>query len=87
MGNALDNDTVNGDPCPSRHYAYGGDSCDAVNGGPGPVVDPLTGVVSVPAGTPAATYDDRVSSLRESESDELRYGDDYGCGEAAPIVR
>ncbi|NOT88230.1 MAG: DUF11 domain-containing protein [Lysobacter sp.] len=56
-GNAYTNDTLNGVPVNVADIT-GSVTTPAtpINGGPVPVLDPQTGNVSVPAGTPAGTY-------------------------------
>lgn len=57
VGNVYDNDTINGVVVdPSRVTGTVTTPATALNGGPVPVLDPATGIVSVPAGTPAGTY-------------------------------
>ncbi|NCT70393.1 MAG: DUF11 domain-containing protein [Xanthomonadaceae bacterium] len=56
-GNAYDNDVINGvvvDPAAITGTVT--TPATSINGGPVPVMDPASGVVSVPAGTPAGTY-------------------------------
>jgi large repetitive protein len=57
VGNAYTNDTLNGVAVNVADIT-GSVTTPAtpINGGPVPVLDPLTGNVSVPAGTPAGTY-------------------------------
>jgi uncharacterized repeat protein (TIGR01451 family) len=56
-GNAYDNDVINGVVVdPSRVTGTVTTPATSINGGPVPVMDPASGVVSVPAGTPAGTY-------------------------------
>ncbi|KAF1726705.1 hypothetical protein CSC78_03890 [Pseudoxanthomonas japonensis] len=56
-GNAYDNDVINGVAVdPSRITGTVTTPATSINGGPVPVMDPASGVVSVPAGTPAGTY-------------------------------
>ena len=55
--NAFANDTLNGVPVvPSAITASITSPAAPINGGPVPVLDPVTGLVNVPAGTPAGTY-------------------------------
>lgn len=55
--NAFANDTLNGVPIvPSTITASITSPATPVNGGPVPVLDPATGLVDVPAGTPGGTY-------------------------------
>ncbi|MEP4783106.1 MAG: hypothetical protein ABJX46_00130, partial [Erythrobacter sp.] len=55
--NALTNDTFNGSPATTSTVAINITApATPVNGGSVPVLDPLTGLVDVPAGTPADTY-------------------------------
>lgn len=55
--NAFANDTLNGAPVvPSAITATVTSPATPINGGPVPVLDPATGLVDVPAGTPAGTY-------------------------------
>ena len=55
--NAFANDTLNGVPVvPSAITATITSPAAPVNGGPVPVLDAATGLVDVPAGTPAGTY-------------------------------
>lgn len=56
-GNAYDNDVINGSPVDTAKIT-GSVTVPAVaiNGGLVPLLDPATGIVSVPAGTPAGTY-------------------------------
>ena len=55
--NAFVNDTLNGAPVVvSAITATVTASATPINGGPVPVLDPATGLVDVPAGTPAGTY-------------------------------
>jgi hypothetical protein len=58
VGNAVDNDELNGNLTNIDEVDITVlDPADPVNpGDPVPVLDPLTGIVSVPAGTPADTY-------------------------------
>ena len=56
-GNAYANDTLNGqavDPADITGTVL--TPATPINGGPVPVLDPATGIVSVPPGTPAGTY-------------------------------
>ena len=56
-GNAYDNDVINGVVVdPSRVTGTVTTPATSINGGPVPMMDPASGVVSVPAGTPAGTY-------------------------------
>ena len=56
-GNAYDNDVINGVVVdPTRVTGTVTTPATSINGGPVPVMDPASGVVSVPAGTPAGTY-------------------------------
>jgi len=56
-GNAYDNDTLGGAPVdPADITGRVVTPATPVNGGPVPVLDPATGIVSVPPGTPAGTY-------------------------------
>ncbi|MBD9480014.1 OmpA family protein [Pseudoxanthomonas sp. PXM02] len=56
-GNAYDNDVINGVVVdPARITGTVTTPATAINGGPVPTLDPASGVVSVPAGTPAGTY-------------------------------
>ncbi|UBB24818.1 OmpA family protein [Pseudoxanthomonas japonensis] len=57
-GNAYTNDTLNGQPITDVFAITGAVLTPAtpINGGPVPVLDPTTGVVGVPAGTPAGSY-------------------------------
>jgi uncharacterized repeat protein (TIGR01451 family) len=55
--NAFANDTLNGAPVnPNAITATVTSPATPVNGGPVPVLDPATGFVDVPAGTPAGNY-------------------------------
>ncbi|TPG39212.1 gliding motility-associated C-terminal domain-containing protein [Flavobacterium pectinovorum] len=55
--NALDNDTLNGVAViPSEVVITNVIPATAINSGLVPILDPATGIVSVPAGTPAGTY-------------------------------
>lgn len=55
--NAFDNDTLNGAPIVlSAITATVTAPATPINGGPVPILDPVTGLVDVPAGTPAGTY-------------------------------
>ena len=55
--NAFANDTLNGSPVVlSAITATTTTPATAINGGPVPVLDPATGLVDVPAATPAGTY-------------------------------
>ena len=55
--NAFANDTLNGAPVVlSAITATVTSPATPINGGPIPVLDPVTGLVDVPAGTPAGTY-------------------------------
>lgn len=55
--NAFANDTINGAPvAPGTFTATVTASATPINGGPVPVLDPATGLVDVPPGTPAGTY-------------------------------
>lgn len=55
--NAFTNDTLNGLPVvPSAITATVTTPATPSNGGPVPVLDPVTGLVDVPTGTPAGTY-------------------------------
>ncbi len=55
--NAFTNDILNGAPIvPSAITATVISPATPVNGGPVPALDPATGLVDVPAGTPAGTY-------------------------------
>lgn len=57
VGNVYGNDTINGVVVdPSRVTGTVTTPATSLNGGPVPVLDPATGIVSVPAGTPAGTY-------------------------------
>jgi large repetitive protein len=58
VGNALlENDLLNGAPVVLADItATVLTPATPINGGPVPVLDPMTGIVSVPAGTPAGTY-------------------------------
>jgi large repetitive protein len=57
VGNAFDNDLLNGAPVVLADItATVTMPATSINGGPVPVLDPMTGIVSVPAGTPAGTY-------------------------------
>ena len=54
---AFANDTLNGAPVvPSEIKATITSPATPINGGPVPVLDPVTGSVDVPVGTPAGTY-------------------------------
>ncbi|CAN7249401.1 OmpA family protein [Pseudoxanthomonas sp. LjRoot143] len=56
-GNAYDNDVINGvavDPAAITGTVT--TPATSINGGPVPTLDPASGVVTVPAGTPAGTY-------------------------------
>jgi uncharacterized repeat protein (TIGR01451 family)/uncharacterized repeat protein (TIGR02543 family) len=56
-GNAYGNDVINGVAVdPSRITGTVTTPAASINGGPVPTLDPASGVVSVPAGTPAGTY-------------------------------
>jgi uncharacterized repeat protein (TIGR01451 family) len=56
-GNVFTNDTLNGAPVnPSTITTTVTTPATPINGGPVPVLDPATGNVSVPVGTPAGTY-------------------------------
>ncbi|MDR7067351.1 putative repeat protein (TIGR01451 family) [Pseudoxanthomonas japonensis] len=56
-GNAYGNDVINGAAVdPSRIAGTVTTPATSINGGPVPVLDPASGVVSVPAGTPAGVY-------------------------------
>ncbi|MBS0199717.1 MAG: OmpA family protein, partial [Proteobacteria bacterium] len=56
-GNVYSNDTLNGQPVqPSQITGTVVTPASPINGGPVPSLDPTTGVVSVPAGTPAGDY-------------------------------
>jgi uncharacterized repeat protein (TIGR01451 family) len=56
-GNAYGNDVINGVVVdPSRITGTVTTPAASINGGPVPTLDPASGVVSVPAGTPAGTY-------------------------------
>lgn len=56
-GNAYTNDTLNGDPVdPSKITGKVMTPATPINGGSVPVLDVATGIVSVPAGTPAGDY-------------------------------
>ena len=56
-GNAYTNDTLNGVAVNAADITGTVTSpATPINGGPVPVLDPATGVVSVPAGTPAGSY-------------------------------
>ena len=55
--NAFANDTLNGAPVvPSEITATVTAPATPINGGPVPLLDPATGFVDVPVGTPAGTY-------------------------------
>lgn len=55
--NAFANDTLNGAPVvPGAITATITSPATPINGGPVPVLDPVTGLVDVPVGTPAGTY-------------------------------
>ena len=55
--NAFTNDTLNGAPIvPSAITATVTSPANSINGAPVPILDPLTGLVDVPAGTPAGNY-------------------------------
>jgi len=56
--NAFDNDTLNGDPVDPADITATilTPASPLVPGAPVPVMDPATGLVDVPAGTPAGTY-------------------------------
>lgn len=55
--NAFANDTLNGAPVvPAAITATVTSPATPINGGPVPFLDPATGLVDVPAGTPAGTY-------------------------------
>jgi hypothetical protein len=57
VGNAFDNDELNGAPVVLADItATVLTPATPINGAPVPVLDPMTGIVSVPAGTPAGTY-------------------------------
>ncbi|WP_175454788.1 T9SS type B sorting domain-containing protein [Lutibacter oricola] len=57
VGNALDNDTLNGVSVVLSDVAITIDTPAAsIAGAPVPLLDPVTGIVSVPVGTPADTY-------------------------------
>src|SRR5690606_32018402 len=57
VGNILDNDRINGRPItPDKVTISITTPANPINGGPVPSVDPATGVVSFPAGTPAGSY-------------------------------
>jgi large repetitive protein len=57
LGNAFDNDLLNGAPVVLADItATVLTPATPIMGGPVPVLDPMTGIVSVPAGTPAGTY-------------------------------
>jgi large repetitive protein len=57
VGNAFDNDLLNGAPVVLADItATVLTPATPINGAPVPVLDPMTGIVSVPAGTPAGTY-------------------------------
>ncbi|MFL6588089.1 MAG: Ig-like domain-containing protein [Luteimonas sp.] len=57
-GNAYDNDTLGGAPVdPADIIGRVTTPATPINGGLVPVLDPATGVVSVPAGTPAGSYE------------------------------
>ncbi|MGG6461835.1 OmpA family protein [Solilutibacter silvestris] len=56
-GNAYGNDTLNGQPVdPAKIVGTVVTPATSINGGPVPSLDPATGTVSVPAGTPAGDY-------------------------------
>ncbi|ALN88584.1 fimbrial isopeptide formation D2 domain protein [Lysobacter capsici] len=56
-GNAYGNDTLNGAPVnPADLNGTVLTPATPINGGPVPTLDPVTGEVTVPAGTPAGTY-------------------------------
>jgi uncharacterized repeat protein (TIGR01451 family) len=56
-GNAYGNDVINGVAIdPARITGTVTTPATSINGGPVPTLDPASGVVSVPAGTPAGTY-------------------------------
>ncbi|KPN19672.1 hypothetical protein AO715_06745 [Xanthomonas sp. Mitacek01] len=56
-GNAYDNDTLGGAPVdPADITGRVVTPATPINGGPVPVLDPATGIVSVPPGTPAGSY-------------------------------
>jgi uncharacterized repeat protein (TIGR01451 family) len=56
-GNVFTNDTLNGTPVnPTTITATVVTPATPINGGPVPTLNPATGNVSVPAGTPAGTY-------------------------------
>ena len=59
VGNALDNDTLNGNPASLSEVVITIDqAADPLNAGdPVPELDALTGIVSVPPGTPSAVYE------------------------------
>ena len=55
--NVLSNDTLNGVPVdPSAITTTVTSPATPINGGPVPLLDPLTGLVDVPAGTPAGSH-------------------------------
>uniref|UniRef100_UPI00260520D9 T9SS type B sorting domain-containing protein n=1 Tax=uncultured Polaribacter sp. TaxID=174711 RepID=UPI00260520D9 len=57
VGNALDNDTLNGIPVVLADVTITIKTpATPIAGAPVPVIDPATGIVSVPAGTPGGTY-------------------------------
>jgi uncharacterized repeat protein (TIGR01451 family) len=56
--NALDNDTINGVPATIANVDITiVNPATPIGGGPVPVLDPATGLVDVPAGTPAGSYE------------------------------
>ena len=56
-GNAYDNDVINGTPVdPAKITGTVTAPAAPINGGAVPVLDPATGIVAVPAGTPAGSY-------------------------------
>lgn len=57
VGNVYDNDTIDGVPVdPSKITGTVTSPARPINGGPVPVLDPATGEVRVPPGTPAGEY-------------------------------
>ena len=55
--NAFANDTLNGSPAtPATVLSIVTMSANSIGGGPVPVLDPITGIVSVPPGTPEGIY-------------------------------
>lgn len=57
VGNVYGNDTIDGTPVdPSKITGTVTSPARPINGGPVPVLDPATGEVSVPPGTPAGEY-------------------------------